>query len=349
MKQYRVLAVRVEQLSERLAQKRHALYASELFARSPSILDPSFWRDVSRALPVELRSAAALYDTWISEHPGGGRLLAAVLILIVIAAITIGLSRWWFARLFAGPFETRRDKARTAFWVFVWLAARTPLACLAGLMVLDTFGLLTWRVEQIAQGLVAGIAAAAFGRGIARGLLAPEKPERRLVQEDDDTARYIHNQLVWATRALGVLVILQVVHKALFAPLIITVATNVLFAAVAAAFLSDLIVRLSRIRSGERQCAGGRPLGAPPGRGGDGADHRGAGRRLCRPGGVRGAAGDRRRGGVRGALPAADRHAVAGSRTSASNRRTDGCWPPISASARAASDSAPRCCPPSFG
>ena len=259
LKQYRVLAVKVGQLSERLAQKRHALYASELFARSASILDPTFWRDVSRALPVELRSAAALYDTWISEHPGGGRLLAAVLILIVIAAITIGLSRWWFARLFPGPFETRRGKARTAFWVFVWLAARTPLACLAGLMVLDAFGLLTWRVEQIAQGLVAGIAAAAFGRGIARGLLAPEKPERRLVQEDDDTARYIHNQLVWATRALGVLVILQVVHKALFAPLIITVATNVLFAAVAAAFLSDLIVRLSRIRSGERNALAAAP------------------------------------------------------------------------------------------
>ncbi len=251
LKQYLDLSLRVGQLSERLAQKRHALYASELLARSPSILDPSFWRDVSRALPVELRSAAVLFDTWMSEHPEGGRLLAAVLILMVIAAIAIGLSRWWFPRLFTGPYDARRDKARTALWVFVWLAARTPLACLAGLMVLDTFGLLTWRVEQIAQGLVAGIAAAAFGRGIARALLAPEKPERRLVQEDDDTARYFHNHLVWATRALGVLVVLQVVHKALFAPLIITVATNVLFGAVIAAFLSDLIVRLGRIRSGE--------------------------------------------------------------------------------------------------
>ena len=259
LKQYRDLSLRVGQLSERLAQKRHALYASELLARTQSILDPSFWRDVSRALPVELRNAAALYDTWVSEHPEGWRLLAAVLILIVIAAIPIGLSRWWFPRLFTGPYETRRDKARTALWVFVWLAARTPLAALAGLLVLDTLGLLSWRVDQIAYGLVAGIAAAAFGRGIARGLLAPEKPERRLVQEDDDTARYIHNQLVWATRALGVLVILQVVHKALFAPLIITVATNVLFAAVTAAFLSDLIVRLGRIRSGERHALAAAP------------------------------------------------------------------------------------------
>ena len=110
LKQYRVLAVKVQQLSERLAQKRHALYASELLARSPSILDPSFWRDVSRALPVELRNAATLFDTWVSEHPEGGRLLAAVLILIAIAALTIGLSRWWFSRLFPG--RTRRARTR---------------------------------------------------------------------------------------------------------------------------------------------------------------------------------------------------------------------------------------------
>src|SRR5262245_35564815 len=45
LKQARLLSVKIDQLSERLAQKRHALYAGELFARSPSILDPFFWRD----------------------------------------------------------------------------------------------------------------------------------------------------------------------------------------------------------------------------------------------------------------------------------------------------------------
>ena len=45
------------------------------------------------------------------------------------------------------------------------------------------------------------------------------------------------------------LVFLQVVHKALFAPLIITVATNALFAAVTAGLLSNLMVHLGRIKS----------------------------------------------------------------------------------------------------
>jgi small-conductance mechanosensitive channel len=45
-----------------------------------------------------------------------------------------------------------------------------------------------------------------------------------------------------------VLIILQVIHKTLFAPLIITVATNALFAAVTAAFLVHLVLRLGTIK-----------------------------------------------------------------------------------------------------
>src|SRR5262249_60734216 len=89
----------------------------------------------------------------------------------------------------------------------------------------------TVRLEQIGEGLVAGIAAATFAYGVARGLLAPKESARRLVQEDDATALCFYNHLVWSARALGVLVVSQVVHKTLFAPLIITVATNAAFAA----------------------------------------------------------------------------------------------------------------------
>src|SRR5258707_9810585 len=92
------------------------------------------------------------------------------------------------------------------------------------------------------------MAGAAFGHGVAGGLLAPEHPQRRLVQEDDETARCFYNHLVWASRALGVLIVLQVIHKTLFAPLVITVATNALFAAATAAFLVHLVLRLGSIK-----------------------------------------------------------------------------------------------------
>src|SRR6476660_516393 len=247
LKQARVLTVRTGQLGDRVAQKRHALYANELFARSPSVLDPTFWTDVYRALPIELRSIEALLDAW-SEHHTRPRWAAAALIIIVVIALAVALTRWWLPRLIGEPSNTRSAKAWAALWVFIWFAIRTPLAGFAALLALTTFGLLTVRLEQIAQGVVAGMAAAAFGHGVARGLLAPEHPHRRLVQEDDETALCFYNHLLWASRALGVLIVLQVIHKTLFAPLVITVATNALFAAVTAALLVHLVLRLGSIK-----------------------------------------------------------------------------------------------------
>ena len=247
LKQARVLTVKTDQLGDRVAQKRHALYANELFARSASILDPSFWTEVYRALPIELRSIEALVDAW-SEHHTRPRWAGAALIIVIIIAIVVVLTRWWLPRLIGEPSNTRSAKAWAALWVFIWFAIRTPLAGFAALLALTTFGLLTVRLEQVAQGVVAGMAAAAFGHGVARGLLAPEHPHRRLVQEDDETALCFYNHLLWASRALGVLIVLQVIHKTLFAPLVITVATNALFAATTAAFLVHLVLRLGTIK-----------------------------------------------------------------------------------------------------
>ncbi len=248
LKQAKVLSLRVDQLGERVAQKRHSLYARELFARSPSVLNPFFWQNTLRAFPIELRTENAVLHAWISERGDRQHWTAAVLIMVGIIALASGLTRWWFPRVLPQSTDTRSGKAWAALWVFVWFTLRMPLAAAASLLVFDALGLLTVRVEQIAEGLVAAVAAASFGYGVARGLFAPREPERRLLQEDDATALCFHNHLVWSARALGVLIVSQVVHKTLFAPLIITVATNAVFAAITAGFLMHLVIRLGQIR-----------------------------------------------------------------------------------------------------
>jgi small-conductance mechanosensitive channel len=262
LKQAQVLKIRANQLSEQLADKRHTLYARELFARSGSVLDPSLWMEASTGLAREWRSAQALFEAWTTFALQGHhlRLVTAGIILIGIVVLAIGVTRWWLPRFDAGlRDESRFAKAWTALWVFVWLAARTPLALMAGLFVLDLLGLLISRLDQIGQGLVAGVAAAAFGRAVARALFAPDRPERRLVQVEDQTARSLHNHLVWASRALGVAILLQIAHKTLYAPLTVTVATNALFAAVTAAFLSHLVLRLGSLKSRHDGGAGAVP------------------------------------------------------------------------------------------
>ena len=167
-------------------------------SREARILDPSFW---ARSLGTVSGTAKhrALVDAW-SEHHTRPRWAGAALIIVVIIAIVIVLTRWWLPRMIGEPSNTRSAKAWAALWVFIWFAVRTPLAGFAALLALTTFGLLTVRLEQIAQGVVAGMAAAAFGHGVARGLLAPEHPHRRLVQETKKH-RCFYNHLIWASRA----------------------------------------------------------------------------------------------------------------------------------------------------
>ena len=51
IKQVQLLQTRAEQLAQALADRRRSAYAETLFRRSPNVLDPYFWRDVSRRAP----------------------------------------------------------------------------------------------------------------------------------------------------------------------------------------------------------------------------------------------------------------------------------------------------------
>src|SRR5262249_10793332 len=75
-------------------------------------------------------------------------------------------------------------------------------------------------------------------------------PQRRLIPLDDLTARSLANYLIWGTRALGALLVVLAVHKALAAPAAMTVATNMLFALVTGVLLLHLL--LSQRHSGEK-------------------------------------------------------------------------------------------------
>ena len=88
------------------------------------------------------------------------------------------------------------------------------LAAVAALAIARSFGLLTYRIDQIAQAMVAGIAVAAIGRGVAASLFAPQQPRRRLAQLEDQAAALLYSFLVWASGALALTISLQAIHKA---------------------------------------------------------------------------------------------------------------------------------------
>ena len=64
LKQARLLALRADQISDRINERRRALFARELFARTAGVLDPAFWRTTLDAAADEARSIADLVSGW---------------------------------------------------------------------------------------------------------------------------------------------------------------------------------------------------------------------------------------------------------------------------------------------
>lgn len=249
VKQARLLTVRAEQLHDRLTQRRHGLYAQELFERSPSLFDPQGWSAAADAFAAEWRAITAALPRFSDVNAAAAlRGAVALALLALIAAAAIGVTRLGLPRLDAAPrSDTRFARARTGLFVFLWLALRTPLAIVVGALALEAMGLLPPRLGQIAAGLVAGTLVAAFGRGAARGLLAPDKPQRRLLRIGDGEALAFHDYLVWSTRLFGAMLFLQTIHKAFAAPLAAAIATHALFGLLLVALLVWLVRRLRQL------------------------------------------------------------------------------------------------------
>ena len=95
LKQARLLALRADQVSERINERRRVLFARELFTRSAGLLDPVFWRTAVDAATEEV---AALPTCW----PTGGIMCAATADMPASPALSRPCWRWSSGRRCCG-------------------------------------------------------------------------------------------------------------------------------------------------------------------------------------------------------------------------------------------------------
>src|SRR5262245_40252774 len=219
----------------------------QLTIATPSVLSPSIWIAAAQALPGEFIELGRYLQNWstaVQDGHGWLRVRVALLVLTMLAMAAAMLWFGWQRRMAdAAGAPSRFSKALSSFGVFLCLAFATPLLTLTLLEATEV------RMIEISYGFIAGVVIAAFGRAAALGVFAPDAPQRRLIALDDLTASSFANHLIWGTRALGALLFVLAIHKALAAPAAMTVATNMLFALGTGILLLHLL--LSHRHSGE--------------------------------------------------------------------------------------------------
>src|SRR5262249_20538727 len=117
LRQAKLLALRADQLSDRVTDRRRSIFTQRLFRRTPSALQLAFWAEVADALPREVETVSDLVRYWWSYAYDNGRLsgiILAAVTLMALAAAATAFVRWWRRRNFIRRVDTRFSKALAA-------------------------------------------------------------------------------------------------------------------------------------------------------------------------------------------------------------------------------------------
>ncbi|MFG1427289.1 DUF3772 domain-containing protein [Roseixanthobacter glucoisosaccharinicivorans] len=270
IKQNRALLVRADQLSDRLSSRRRSLFTGQLLDRSMSILDPSLWAGAASGLGSEGRSLRFLANDWLAfalQRQGGPVLMAitagAVLIFGLVFAGGLFLQR----RFACPPPEegvsySRLRSAREAVKMGVFNALTTPLAVIAAFSFLAGFDVTPPRAADVIHGLLVAVFIQSIGLAVARAVLAPDQSWRRLPPLSDYAASLGFRYFSWMVWTLSIAAFLNSIHRALFAPVALTVATSAVMALLIGLFISRMLVVLAR--EGDEDAAGGTTSGGIP-------------------------------------------------------------------------------------
>ena len=258
LKQARLAALRADQLSSQIAERRRSTYTHQLLERTPSALDPSFWIEFAKAMPDEARRFGTLLESWkeyVMRTGGWPGIGAAILALLLLSAVAIFARRWTRRR--HGPaarFDTRLSKAVAGLVEFARITLTVPVVVGLAIEVIDAHaaGAIPSEIEALGNAVFLALLIAAFGQGAATALLAPENPRRRLPALTDRVARTLHDHLVWGARFLALTVLIQVMHKVVAGATVVSLATNLLLALAVAGLLLHLLLR-SRAREASAQ------------------------------------------------------------------------------------------------
>lgn len=199
------LLLQATQLSESVASERRSRFAHALFDHSWSIFSPELWSYVAGAGPANLKALATVGAAWLSalnDRFQDGRMLPFGLSLAALALV-------WLARRFVlrrlhvrignydAPGQLRR--AVSGLIVIASDTAAVALGCWLLYLGMEGSNLLPASVEPIVGSTLGAIIVVTFVRALVGAMLAPDRPQWRVLDIADHPAGVVAAAVMAAT------------------------------------------------------------------------------------------------------------------------------------------------------
>lgn len=250
LKRAKVLVVKAQQDSAYVAKRQRTLFTSSLFQRSTSILSPPLWASIVRETPENIKDITRTFEDWLDGFhrnlTGGKRIAFWTMVLIVL------LIYWPATRLAKRFIKHDPHIATPSAWQKVLLACWTA-ASVSALMITIMYGVVyvfssfatsePW-IIPLFSALQLGVVRVALAAGLARGLLAPNRPTWRLVDLDDVTVDKLVRIVIGVALIVAGVKIIEALNDVISASLEFTVALRGVGALLVAAALAAALIDL---------------------------------------------------------------------------------------------------------
>ena len=202
--QLALVAGSAEQLSARAAQIERARFLNNLLGKSRSILNPELWgTSLSGVADLWSRTSVLLrgFADRLAQEQGAWTIWLLLGALVILIAATIVICRIIARRARHGtPGEVEFHKWLRTVSVPIGYTVTAAIAVVIFDMLFVSVAPNAPRVQRLVEVLCVALVAFAFGRGVARSLLSPTRPEWRTVPMSSGGAAEC---LVLSTLAFG--------------------------------------------------------------------------------------------------------------------------------------------------
>lgn len=210
IKQLDVVSIQSNDLLARITAKRRALIEQFLFVRTSSLLDPEFWRSALAESPEILNGTTQILTDWVHlvvERAGPIKTLLAVLVLLAAGWFLLPAYRRLvhLGSRHEAVTEPPAHRRAVAAMAIILLATLPPLFLAIGVYTgLNALNLSPVSTDKAMSAVFASLVGYLFVQGMAGAILAPTRPNWRLVNLDNKSARKLSRASIAAAAVIAV-------------------------------------------------------------------------------------------------------------------------------------------------
>ena len=240
LKRAKVLEVKAQQDASFIAKRQHALFTTSLFQRSTSILSPQLWLQVMREAPGDVADATRVFESWLDGFNGdltGGKLLA---FWALVAAVVLlywpltGIAKHLIARRSQAAEPSDWQRILVAVWTSLSVGASAIAITAAVTYVFSFVAVADGRIAPLFTAIQVGVVRIAVAAGLARGILAPDRPRWRLVDLDETTVDKLTRIVVGIAVVVSVIKVIESLNEVIYASETVSIAVRGIGAALVA-------------------------------------------------------------------------------------------------------------------